>query len=108
MHATARLAYEELTRLHKNKIILINKVAKGEANRARTATIQRKSDAATSGDLAFRHCVGAMMPELLAAWDNDVKKPGFGKVGMRKAKQNYQKEFQSQSLKKQPTLLKDD
>ncbi|CAL6325912.1 unnamed protein product [Bathycoccus prasinos] len=46
----------------------------GDANRARIQTIDRKASAAEAAELAFRSCIGVMMPELLELWDDKNKR----------------------------------
>ena len=69
-------ASDELTRLHRNSEKLQTHASKGDANRARTATIARKAAQAASAEAAFRICVKGMVPELLNEWDNRLKNHG--------------------------------
>lgn len=66
--------YQELSRLHERSVQLTKHMKKGEANRDRTATIIRKQGNAMAAEGAFRKCVGDLIPELLAKWDEDLKK----------------------------------
>jgi len=70
----ARSAYEELTRLHFRRVNLDEHRKKGDANRARIATIQRKATAADAAEGAFRSCVNLVLPELLTEWDEKLAK----------------------------------
>ena len=63
--------YSQLTQLHERSMDLQNRKRTGEANRARTATINRKAGQALSAEHAFRRCMQGMMPELLDRWDRD-------------------------------------
>jgi len=69
----SQAAYEKLTKLHQAAKSLESRHKKGEANRARTATIGRKFESARAAETAFRSCVGTMMPEVLSSWDNKLK-----------------------------------
>ncbi|CAL6333917.1 unnamed protein product [Bathycoccus prasinos] len=62
-------AFERLSRLHKNRVRLDKKRKKGEANRARTATIVRKAGVADAEESAFRNCLQLVLPEVLEEWD---------------------------------------
>ena len=66
-------AYSALTRLHQRNIELQKKKGR-QANRDRTATIERKVHQASAAENAFRTCVKEMMPELLEKWDSDLAK----------------------------------
>ena len=66
-------AYEELTNLHSRAKELESKRKRGEANRARQATIERKANAASSAERAFRSCIATMVPELLSIWETKLK-----------------------------------
>lgn len=66
-------AYDELTNLHHISNELKKRRVKGEANRARTETIIRKTVVAESKEQVFRECLTKMMPELLVVWDKDLK-----------------------------------
>ena len=68
-----RRVLDELTRLHKISDMLESRRKRGEANRARTATIVRKAGQAQAAEASFRRCVGDMMPELLESWESDLK-----------------------------------
>lgn len=67
-------AFEELTQLHQRSVALEERRAKGEANLARTATIQRKTGNAHVAESTFRMCVQKLIPELLSAWDERAKR----------------------------------
>ena len=67
----SRSAYSALTRLHKRNIDLQKKKG-AQANRDRTATIERKAHQASAAETAFRTCVKEMMPQLLEKWDGDL------------------------------------
>lgn len=67
-------AFEELTSLHKKARNLVEHNKNGDANKYREATIARKATAAAAAELAFRECVGTMMPDLLHSWDESLKK----------------------------------
>lgn len=62
-------ALQELSALRKRHLSLVEHQKRGEANRARTATLQRKVAQAGSAEDAFRKCVNVMTPELLKEWD---------------------------------------
>ena len=68
-----RRAFDELTRLHRRSSELESRQRRGEANRARTATIVRKTGQARAAEASFRSCVKDMMPELLERWESDLK-----------------------------------
>lgn len=70
----ARSAYEELTRLHFRRASLDEHSDKGEANRARLATIQRKANAAGAAEGAFRSCLQLVVPDLLTEWEENLAK----------------------------------
>lgn len=70
----ARSAYEELTRLHFRRVSLDEHRKKGEANRARTATIQRKATAIDAAEGAFRRCLQLVVPDLLTEWEEKLAK----------------------------------
>mmetsp|Transcript_6564 Transcript_6564/g.21888 ORF Transcript_6564/g.21888 Transcript_6564/m.21888 type:complete len:194 (+) Transcript_6564:804-1385(+) len=67
-------AFDELTQLHQRSVALDERRAKGEANRARSATIQRKTGNAHVAESTFRMCVQKLIPELLSAWDERAKR----------------------------------
>lgn len=69
----ARRAFDELTRLHSVRSDLEARQSRGEANRARTATIVRKTGQAKAAEASFRNCVKDMMPELFVRWESDLK-----------------------------------
>lgn len=69
----AQLAFEELSQLHERRLKLAAHAARGDANRARTATIERKAGTAMSAENSFRSCVSNMMPELLNFWEEKNK-----------------------------------
>ncbi|CAL6334334.1 unnamed protein product [Bathycoccus prasinos] len=64
-------AYSALTRLRKRNIELQKKKG-AQANRDRTATVERKAHQASAAETAFRTCVKEMMPQLLEKWDSDL------------------------------------
>ena len=66
-------AFEELTRLHVRAQKLREREKKGEANRARIATVHRKVTTAVAAENGFRNCVNDMMPEVLKLWDDKLK-----------------------------------
>ena len=68
-----RAAYDELTQLYVRRTELEKHRAKGEANRDRIATINRKTIQAESSEQAFRTCLKKMVPELLIMWDDDLR-----------------------------------
>lgn len=62
-------AFERLGRLHKNRVRLDKRREKGEANKARTATMVRKAGTADAEESSFRNCLKLVLPEVLEAWD---------------------------------------
>lgn len=68
-----RGAYDELTRFYTHRIKLEERMKMGEANRARTATISRKTAQSESAEQAFRTCVKTVMPQVLDLWDKDLR-----------------------------------
>lgn len=70
----SRLAFEQLSKLHARRIELDEHRKRGDANRARIGTINRKAIAADAAESAFRGCLSAMMPELLEFWDDKNRK----------------------------------
>ncbi len=70
----AQSAFEELSRLHRKRNKLHEHELRGDANRARSQTIDRKANAAEAAETAFRTCIGVMMPELLEFWDDKKKR----------------------------------
>lgn len=70
----AQHAYEHLSKLHGKRDKLYKHKGRGDANRARIQTIDRKASAAEAAELAFRSCIGVMMPELLELWDDKNKR----------------------------------
>ena len=66
-----RLAFEHLTHLYNNRVKLDEHARRGDANRARTGTINRKAVAARASESAFRECLNVMMPEALQEWDDN-------------------------------------
>lgn len=66
-------AFEELTQLHHRRVELDERRAKGEANRARTTSIERKAGSAHVAESTFRMCVQKLIPELLSVWDERVR-----------------------------------
>lgn len=69
-----RGAYEELTNLHYYRTKLEKHQKRGEANKARTATILRKVQQAEAAESAFRSCIQKTIPEVLKVWDGDLQK----------------------------------
>jgi len=67
-------AFEELTSLHGRTIYLEKRHKNGEANRDRSASIERKVGEARAAESSFRQCVKKMMPELLNSWDEKASK----------------------------------
>jgi len=63
---------DELTRLHGISKMLVARNERGEANRARTANLARKTGQAQAAEASFRSCVRDMMPELLESWERDL------------------------------------
>ena len=76
-----RRVLDELTRLHKISDMLESRRKRGEANRARSATIVRKEGQSKAAESSFRRCVGDMMPELLERWESDLNS---NKLNLRK------------------------
>jgi len=70
----SQLALEELSILHAKSLKLVAHSKRGDANRDRTATINRKAAAAVASENAFRSCMSTMMPELLKFWDEENNK----------------------------------
>ena len=67
-------AFDELTALHQRSAELDKRKVKGEANRARTATMERKITSAHVAESTFRMCVQKLIPELLDVWDGQMKR----------------------------------
>ena len=63
------VAFDRLSELHSRRLKLEQHFQRGEANRARTATVERKALSARAAETAYRSCVSSMMPELLKFWD---------------------------------------
>jgi hypothetical protein len=74
-----RIAFEHLSELHTKRTGLEEHRQRGDANRARIATIERKAAAAAAAEGAFRSCLNGMMPELLAYWDEQSRKNQISK-----------------------------
>mmetsp|Transcript_5393 Transcript_5393/g.17062 ORF Transcript_5393/g.17062 Transcript_5393/m.17062 type:complete len:216 (+) Transcript_5393:599-1246(+) len=62
-------ALENLAKLHTRRVNLEKKRKRGEANRARTANLERKTGEAISAERAMRSCMESVIPEVLHAWD---------------------------------------
>ena len=90
-------AFEELTVLHARSLELDKWKVKGEANRARTATIERKAGNAHAAESAFRSCVQKLIPELLNEWENQSKQ---GKLKYYHTKHKMENGFDLDVLKK--------
>lgn len=72
-------ALEELAKLHTRRVALEKHSNRGEANRVRIANMERKLGQARSAESAMRKCVKTTVPELLADWDERLKKnPKYG------------------------------
>lgn len=67
-------AFDELTALHQRSAELDKRKVKGEANRARTATMERKITSAHVAESTFRMCVQKLIPELLDVWDGQMQR----------------------------------
>ena len=99
----ARGAFDELTSLYKHRIDLQARHKRGEANRARTATITRKTQQAEAAEGAFRICVQKMVPELLGIWDDMLKK---NQLDLRNSNKFYDKDgITMEVLKKTADML---
>lgn len=73
-------ALEYLAQLHTGRMALEKHSKRGEANRIRVANLERKLGQARSAESAMRKCVKITVPELLAYWDESLKKnPNLGK-----------------------------
>ena len=67
----SQLAFDQLSHLHAKRLKLDDHAKRGDANRDRIATIERKASSARASETAFRSCMSMMMPELLDYWDNN-------------------------------------
>ena len=67
-------ALENLAKLHTRRIHLEERRQQGEANRARTANIERKTGEAISVERAMRSCMESVIPEVLHAWDDQLQR----------------------------------
>ena len=74
-----QIAFEHLSELHIKRISLEEHRQRGDANRARIATIERKAAAAAAAEGAYRSCLNGMMPELLEHWDEQNRKNQISK-----------------------------
>ena len=68
----SQLAFDQLSHLHAKRLKLDDHAKRGDANRDRIATIERKASSARASETAFPQLHGMiMMPELLDYWDNN-------------------------------------
>ena len=67
-------ALENLARLHERRAFLEKRRQRGEANRVRTANLERKTSNAISEENSMRSCLESVVPGVLHAWDDQLTK----------------------------------